>query len=50
MVVQPGFLQALDSAFDSVPNLFSATAQIFFPPGIRRQETGKAVWRREDPT
>ena len=28
--------------------IFSARpAQIFFPPGIRREETGKAVWRRE---
>jgi GT2 family glycosyltransferase/glycosyltransferase involved in cell wall biosynthesis len=49
MVVKPGFLQALNSAFRCVPDLFSATAQIFFPPGIRREETGKAVWRKENP-
>ncbi len=48
MVAQPGFIDALNSAFDSVPDLFCATAQIFFPPGMRREETGKAVWRRED--
>ena len=37
------------AAFDRVPDLFCATAQIFFPPGIRREETGKAVWRRDRP-
>ncbi len=45
MVVEPGFVAALDAAFTLVPNLFCATAQIFFPPGVRREETGKAVWR-----
>jgi GT2 family glycosyltransferase/glycosyltransferase involved in cell wall biosynthesis len=49
MVVQPGFVQALVNAFEEVPDLFCATAQIFFPPGARREETGKAVWRRESP-
>ncbi len=49
MLVQPGFLTALDSAFRRVPELFCATAQIFFPPGMRREETGKAVWRRDSP-
>jgi GT2 family glycosyltransferase/glycosyltransferase involved in cell wall biosynthesis len=49
MVVGPGFVAALQAAFDKVPDLFCATAQIFFPPGIRREETGKAVWRRENP-
>ena len=49
MVVEPGFLAALESAFAQVPDLFCATAQIFFPPGIRREETGKAVWRQESP-
>jgi GT2 family glycosyltransferase/glycosyltransferase involved in cell wall biosynthesis len=43
MLVEPGFLQALRSAFDRVPDLFSATAQIFFPEGQRREETGKTV-------
>ncbi|MGA2711655.1 MAG: glycosyltransferase [Bryobacteraceae bacterium] len=47
MIVQPGFIEALRSAFDRVPDLFCATAQIFFPPGMRREETGKAVWRRD---
>ena len=49
MVVEPGFLEALANAFHQVPDLFCATAQIFFPQGIRREETGKAVWRREEP-
>lgn len=47
MVVQPGFIEALNSVFERIPDLFCATAQIFFPPGARREETGKAVWRRE---
>jgi len=46
MIVQPGFVAALGAAFDRVPDLFCATAQIVFPPGARREETGKAVWRR----
>ena len=45
MIVEPGFIAALDAAFQKVPDLFCATAQILFPPGIRREETGKAVWR-----
>ncbi len=49
MVVEPGFIATLEAAFEHVPDLFCATAQIFFPPGIRREETGKAVWRRENP-
>jgi len=49
MAVQPGFVEALNEAFERIPNLFCATAQIFFPPGVRREETGKAVWRRESP-
>jgi GT2 family glycosyltransferase/glycosyltransferase involved in cell wall biosynthesis len=49
MIVAPGFVEALRSAFERVPHLFCATAQIFFPPGVRREETGKAVWRRENP-
>ncbi len=43
MIVEPGFFRALRAAFDRVPHLFCATAQIFFPAGERRQETGKAV-------
>jgi GT2 family glycosyltransferase/glycosyltransferase involved in cell wall biosynthesis len=47
MMVRPGFASALAAAFERVPDLFCATAQIVFPPGVRREETGKAVWRRE---
>jgi GT2 family glycosyltransferase/glycosyltransferase involved in cell wall biosynthesis len=43
MVVEPGFFGALLAPFDSVPDLFCSTAQILFPPGVRREETGKAV-------
>ena len=43
MLVDPGFLAALRACFDRVPNLFSATAQIFFPEGQRREETGKTI-------
>lgn len=42
MRVEQDFFTALRRAFDSVPDLFCATAQIFFPPGVRREETGKA--------
>lgn len=47
MVLQPDFFSHLEAAFAEVPDLFCATAQIFFPPGMRREETGKAVmpWR-----
>jgi GT2 family glycosyltransferase/glycosyltransferase involved in cell wall biosynthesis len=50
MFVQAGFIDALDEAFARVPDLFCATAQIFFPPGVRREETGKAVWRQKKQT
>jgi GT2 family glycosyltransferase/glycosyltransferase involved in cell wall biosynthesis len=43
MWVEPGFLEALRVLFDTVPDLFSSTAQIFFPEGQRREETGKTV-------
>ena len=43
MEIEPGFFAALRAAFDRVPDLFCATAQIFFPEGKRREETGKAV-------
>lgn len=49
MVVHPGFFRALRAAFDQTPDLFCATAQIFFPPGVRREETGKAVMRLPEP-
>ena len=44
MVLEPGFFAALRAAFDQVPDLFGATAQIFFPEGKRREETGKAMY------
>ena len=43
MVLEPCFFPPLLEAFFGVPELFCATAQIFFPEGERRQETGKAV-------
>jgi GT2 family glycosyltransferase/glycosyltransferase involved in cell wall biosynthesis len=43
MLPHAGFLPALQAGFDAVPDLFCATAQIFFPEGRRREETGKAV-------
>lgn len=43
MLIEPGFFAALREAFRRVPDLFCATAQIFFPEGQRREETGKAV-------
>ena len=43
MVLEPGFFPPLLEAFRGVPELFCATAQIYFPEGERRQETGKAV-------
>ena len=49
MLIDPGFFQALERAFDRAPRLFCATAQIRFPSGVRREETGKAVMARSDP-
>ena len=49
MVVEPRFVSALNAAFDHEADVFCTTAQIFFPPGVRREETGKAVWRAEEP-
>jgi GT2 family glycosyltransferase len=43
MLIEPGFFAALRAAFERVPGLFCATAQIRFPAGVRREETGKAV-------
>ena len=45
MLIEPAFLRELNSAFESNSNLFCATAEILFPPGLRREETGKAVLR-----
>ena len=49
MLLEPGFFAALQRAFDQVPDLFCATAQIRFPPGVRREETGKAVMAQAAP-
>jgi len=49
MLLEPGFFAALGRAFDTVPDLFCATAQIRFPAGVRREETGKAVMARDNP-
>ncbi len=49
MLVSPGFFAALADAFDRVPNLFCATAQIRFPEGQRREETGKTVFAQTAP-
>lgn len=43
MVLDTPFFPPLREAFRRVPDLFCATAQIFFGDGERRQETGKAV-------
>ncbi len=43
MVVEPGFFAALLRPFETVPDLFCSSAQIFFPEGVRREETGKTV-------
>ncbi len=49
MLAEPGFFPALWDAFAAVPDLFCATAQIRFPPGVRREETGKAVMAADHP-
>ena len=49
MFVAPGFLAALSRAFENVPDLFCSSAQIFFPAGVRREETGKPVMRSFQP-
>jgi GT2 family glycosyltransferase len=47
MLIEPGFFEALKAAFDHRPDLFCATAQIFFPEGHRREETGLCFWRQD---
>ena len=49
MLLEAGFFTALLCAFDAVPYLFCATAQIRFPAGLRREETGKAVMAQAGP-
>ena len=49
MLLEPGFFGALAGAFERVPGLFCATAQIRFPEGVRREETGKTVMAQSHP-
>jgi GT2 family glycosyltransferase/glycosyltransferase involved in cell wall biosynthesis len=49
MLIEPGFFGALRAAFDGVPDLFCSSAQIRFPAGARREETGKTVMARRGP-
>jgi GT2 family glycosyltransferase/glycosyltransferase involved in cell wall biosynthesis len=49
MRIEPGFFAALSEAFHRVPDLFCASAQILFPAGVRREETGKTVMARQGP-
>ncbi len=49
MLLDPGFFAALTRAFEQIPDLFCATAQIRFPAGLRREETGKAVMAQDKP-
>ena len=49
MLLEPGFFAALMAAFSYTPGLFCATAQIRFPIGVRREETGKAVMAASRP-
>src|ERR1019366_3009744 len=49
MLLEPGFFGALVGAFERVPGLFCATAQIRFPEGVRREETGKTVMAQSHP-
>ncbi len=43
MVLEDRFFESLLAAFDRVPGLFCASAQIFFPEGVRREETGITI-------
>lgn len=49
MLLDPGFFAPLGEAFERMPGLFCATAQIRFPEGVRREETGKAVMAQDSP-
>jgi GT2 family glycosyltransferase/glycosyltransferase involved in cell wall biosynthesis len=49
MLLEPGFFTGLTRSFDHVPDLFCATAQIRFPEGVRREETGKTVMAQRGP-
>ena len=49
MLPDPNFFAPLGEAFEHIPSLFCATAQIRFPEGVRREETGKAVMAQDSP-
>ncbi|MBS1855826.1 MAG: glycosyltransferase [Acidobacteria bacterium] len=49
MRIEPGFFAALLRPFEQVPDLFCSSAQIQFPPGQRREETGKTVFAQPTP-
>src|SRR5262249_17028122 len=49
-LIEAEFFPELLGAFDRVPDLFCATAQIFHSPGVRREETGKAVMAKDRAT
>jgi O-antigen biosynthesis protein len=49
MLIEPGFFIALRRPFERIRDLFCATAQIRFPAGVRREETGKAVMAQSHP-
>ena len=49
MLLDADFFSALAQAFEEVSELFCATAQIRFPEGVRREETGKAVMAQAGP-
>jgi GT2 family glycosyltransferase/glycosyltransferase involved in cell wall biosynthesis len=50
MLLEAGFFDALERAFQQIPDLFCATAQIRFPAGVRREETGKTVFAQSAAT
>ena len=49
MSIEPAFFEALLRPFGSTPDLFCASAQIRFPEGARREETGKTVLSQAHP-
>ena len=49
MALGPGFFAPLARAFAAGAGPFCATAQILFPAGVRREETGKAVFAPRGP-
>ncbi len=49
MRIEPGFFAALLRPFEAATNLFCSSAQILFPAGQRREETGKTVLAQAAP-